>query len=105
MSMTTHAIAAATLGLSLSLAAYAAELAPNDNTPPPVQTAPRDTTRAPSNEQPSNAPVNPSDETVKEGGSGEDDASYRIALRECEPLQSPERERCIEKAKEKYGRM
>jgi hypothetical protein len=26
-------------------------------------------------------------------------------LRECQPLQSPERERCIEKAKEKHGRM
>jgi hypothetical protein len=100
-----HAIAAAALGLSLTLAAYAAEVAPKDGTPPPVQTAPRDTTQVPSNEQPQMAPDNRSDETVKDGSAREDDATYNLALRECQPLQSPERERCIEKAKEKHGRM
>ena len=46
MSSPMHVIAAAVFGLSVSLAAYAADVAPKDNTPAPVQPAPRDTTRA-----------------------------------------------------------
>ena len=106
MSTTMQAISAAVLGLSLTFAVCAADVvAPTDSAPSPVQTEPRDTTRVPSNEQPQNAPEGRSDETVKDGSARDDDVNYRVALQECQPLQSPERERCIEKAKEKYGRM
>jgi hypothetical protein len=106
MSTTMHAISAAALGLSLTFAAYAAEVAPTDSTPSAVQTEPRDTTRVPSsNEQSQGTPESRSDEPVKDGSAREDDVNYRVALQECAPLLSPERERCIEKAKEKYGRM
>lgn len=104
MSSTLHAIAGAVLGLSLTFAAYAADVTPTDSAPTPVQPAPRDTTKVPSM-QPGNTPDNRSDEPVKDGSAHEDDANYRLALRECQPLQSPERERCIDKAKEKHGRM
>ena len=106
MSTTMHAISAAALGLSLTFAGYAAEVAPTDSTPSAVQTEPRDTTRVPSsNEQSQGTPESRSDEPVKDSSAREDDVNYRVALQECAPLLSPERERCIEKAKEKYGRM
>jgi len=105
MSTIMHAISAAALGLTLTFAAYAAEVAPTDSTPSPVQAEPRDTTRVPSNEQPQGAPESRSDQPVKDGSAREDEVNFRVALQECAPLQSPERERCIDKAKEKYGRM
>jgi hypothetical protein len=109
MSATTQIISAAALALSLAFAAHAADVvAPTDSsTPAPVQTEPRDTTRVPSDGQPQSVPENRSDEPVRDGSAREqeDDASYRVALQACEPLQAPERERCIEKAKEQYGRM
>jgi hypothetical protein len=105
MSTTMHALSAAVLAMSLALSAYAADVTPTDkSTPSPVQPAPRDTTQVPSTE-PQSRPDNQSDETVKDGGARDEEANYLLALRECQPLPSPERERCIDKAKEKYGRM
>ena len=104
MSSPMHVIAAAVFGLSVSLAAYAADVAPKDNTPAPVQPAPRDTTR-PQSTQPQAVPDNRSDETVKDGSARENDTEYNLALRECQSMQPLERERCIEQAKEKHGRM
>jgi hypothetical protein len=42
---------------------------------------------------------------VKDGSAKEEGTEYELALRECEPLDSPERENCIERAKAKHGRM
>lgn len=105
MVSTRHAISAAALALSLSVAAYAAEVQPTDSAPSPVQTEPRDTTRVPTNEPPQGAPEHRSDEPVKDGSARENEMNYLGALQECAPLESPERERCVDKAKEKYGRM
>jgi hypothetical protein len=104
MSIPKQALAAALLGLSVSLAAYAADVAPKEGTASPVQPAPRDTTR-PQSTEPQAVPDNRSDETVKDGTVRDNDSEFNIALRECQPLPSPERERCIDKAKEKHGRM
>jgi hypothetical protein len=51
-------------------------------------------------------PVSPtSDTSAVKDGLAQKDAEYAAALRECEAVSAPERQRCIDNAKDHLGRM
>jgi hypothetical protein len=79
----------------------------SDNTPAPVQEEPRDSPRVPSTGQSKDAPEQSAGEPVRDnpGNVQDDEVAYRAALKDCESMPTADRERCIDNAKEKHGRM
>lgn len=81
--------------------------AQSDNTPAPVQAEPRDSPHVPSTGQSKDAPEQSAGEPVRDnpGNVQDDEVAYRAALKDCESMPTADRERCIDSAKEKHGRM
>jgi hypothetical protein len=79
----------------------------SDNTPAPVQEEPRDSPRVPSTGESQDVPGQSAGEPVRDnpGSVQDDEVAYRAALKDCESLPTADRERCIDNAKEKHGRM
>ena len=80
----------------------------SENTPAPVQEEPRDSPRVPSSGQsPDASPDQSAGNPVRDnpGTVQDDEVAYRAALKDCESMPTADRERCIDNAKEKHGRM
>jgi len=82
--------AASALALSLSGVAFSADTQDQTNTP-----RTQDQSNSPRPQDPSSAPPD----------QAKQDQDYLVALKRCEELQDAAKQKCIDKAKQKYNRM